>query len=217
MRKLLLVGLLFSTPAWGSPAADFTRQYINGLSSIQIAREKAYDEANAPGANGLLSCIRGGTAQTLQMSSVSRSLRSIKLSGEMSDAPELVAGLIDSRSEVMSKMVRGCQAMLTGPRPGVDLNKLAAEAPAWSAELDFIDKGLFEGAPLIMMVMVDSKPDANGKMSRLSITCQEKRDLIELAEVSFKDIGKRNPPYLHGAVQVVWKWLRESGHTCINS
>ena len=81
MRKLLLVGLLFSTPAWGSPAADFTRQYINGLSSIQIAREKAYDEANAPGANGLLSCIRGGTAQTLQMSSVSRSLRSIKLSG----------------------------------------------------------------------------------------------------------------------------------------
>jgi len=215
MRTWVVVVLLaMSTPALGSPGGDFAREYINTLSAIEIARQKAAADLGTTANEKLASCIRGGTAQQLELDSSAQRLREYKLPGEMKGIPNTVADAFTARSETFGEIIKSCEIMVEGPRKGVDYGKVAANVPKLNARLDFIDKTIFQGSPIVMMALIDEKPDANGKMSRLNISCKEKVDLIRLISVSFSDINKKNPTYIVGAAQMMRDWLKTSKHTC---
>ncbi len=75
-------------------------------------------------------------------------------------------------------------AFLSGPKPGVDYDAMAADAPKITAMLEYIDRSLFQATPAIFAMLIDDKPDRQG-MGRLSITRAERDRLVRSLRISF--------------------------------
>ena len=86
-----------------------------------------------------------------------------------------------------------------------------------SATIQDSSENLLEIFSSIPNVLVDPKPDAAGKMSRLSITARERDDLIRLIDTGFgkraRSATNRDLPPMDAAVTLVRTWLTTSGHT----
>lgn len=54
---------------------------------------------------------------------------------------------------------------------------MAAKLPQIRAELENVQKGVFEAATLVFMTLIDLKPDSQGHLSHLAITKADKSDL----------------------------------------
>lgn len=67
---------------------------------------------------------------------------------------------------------------LAGPKPGVDYGKLAANMSKIRAELEYVDKALFEATPLIFSTLIDTRADSKNHASHLIVTKAEREKLI---------------------------------------
>jgi hypothetical protein len=63
-------------------------------------------------------------------------------------------------------MSEGCEAMLAGPKPGIDYAAVAADAPKISTTIDYIDHALFEATPMVFATLIDPVPESPMPTSR---------------------------------------------------
>jgi hypothetical protein len=85
-----------------------------------------------------------------------------------------------------------------------------------SADLQDLPREIAFLTPDTINILVDSKPDASNRLSRLSINARERDDLVNMIDLSFGDRAKRDVkgdrPALEAAAAMMRKWLTTSGH-----
>jgi hypothetical protein len=199
------------------------QQYAENLAFVTevirewAATERLRDVANKElegGVNEKMSgCIRNGTRFKLELSTQIGMLQTTKLKPPFAELPGNLAEFYKRKIELFDKMSAGCEAMLTGPKPGVDYDALTVQAPKLTAEMDFIDHSIFEASPLIFSTLIDPAPDANGKMSKLVITDAQRLKLISNINSSFgKKLDQETQPWLVSGAWVLRGYLQK-GYT----
>jgi len=98
--------------------------------------------------------------------------------------------------------------MMAGPKPGVDYDAIAAEAPKLTAEMEYIDAALFEAMPLVFATLIDPVPDANNHMSKLIITNAQRNKLIAYINSQFgAKLDQKDQGHIVGAAWVLRAYL----------
>jgi len=94
------------------------------------------------------------------------------------------------------------------------LKQLAPRIPEINAKIEFIDESLVDNTVLIFSVLIDKKPDSNGKMSRLNITKDEKQSMLKSIEILFgKSVDQKNKNWTVGSAALMKEYLLK-GYKC---
>ena len=132
----------------------------------------------------------------------------MQLNPPFNDLPSSLADFDEKKIELYKKMSEGCEAMISGPEPGVDYGAIAAQAPKLTATLDYIDHTIFEATPLVFGTLIDPVPDANNHMSKLIITTAERKKLISDINSYFgAKLEQKDQPWLVSAAWVLRGYL----------
>lgn len=82
-------------------------------------------------------------------------------------------------------MTKVCSAFAEGPKEGVDYAGLSTLMPQIRAQLEYIDKAMFEASPLVFAELISEVPDSKGHVSHLVISCDERKRLVSQVDISF--------------------------------
>lgn len=83
----------------------------------------------------------------LELQSQIGMLKDMQLNPPFDDLPSSLAAFDEKKIELYRTMSEGCEAMISGPKPGVDYDAIAAQAPKLTATLDYVDHAIFEATP----------------------------------------------------------------------
>ena len=105
--------------------------------------------------------------------------------------------------------------MMAGPKPGVDYDAIAAEAPKLTAEMEYIDTALFDAIPLVFATQIDPVPDSNNHMSKLIITNAQRNKLIADINSEFgAKLDQKDQGHIVGAAWLLRAYLgKEKGYS----
>jgi hypothetical protein len=114
----------------------------------------------------------------------------------------------ESKIELLQRLIDISSAFISGPKPGVDYGKLAADMPQIRAAKDYIDQSLFESTPLIFATLIDMKADAQNHASHLIITRVEREKLLNDITIDFgSKLDMENPNFQVGAAAILKEGL----------
>jgi hypothetical protein len=100
------------------------------------------------------------------------------------------------------------------PKPDVDYGNLAATMPQITATIEYIDQSLFKLTPMVFLLLVDDRPDAQGHMSRLSITKKQAQQLVASIDSYFgSSLNDKNQDWNTSAASVIKIGLTKKGYT----
>ena len=115
-----------------------------------------------------------------------------------------ITAFYEDKIVLWQKIIDSSKAVVAGPKPGIDYDKLAADVPQVRAQLEFIDKSLFEAAPLVFSTLINEKPDSKNHTSHLTITKAERSKLIHDIKADFgTKLDQKNPNFTVGAAGVL--------------
>jgi hypothetical protein len=218
MRKvtLLFVGLFSLAAATAAIAApyQFVSEYVRELGAIESIRARAEKELSGSANETMATCVRNSTRFNLELTSQSAMISRMVLAAPLADLPSKIASLYDDKAAIHQKLSDLCATMMAGPKPNVDYGALSAEAPKLNAQLEFIDKTLFQVTPLIFAALIDPVPDAQNHMSRLVITATERDALVRSLDSYFgKKLDAPDQNYTVSAASVLKGYLTKKGYT----
>jgi hypothetical protein len=175
----------------------FVTEVIRGWGNAERLRQQAAEEMVGSGQEKMMACIRIAERYELELSTQASMLEKIKLDEPFAFLPGSLAGLYREKIALYEAMSGGCEAILAGPKPGVDLNAIVARAPKLTALLESADHSIFEASPAVFQALVDRVPDTNGKLSKLILTAAERKRLIGLINQTFgKALEQEKQPWL---------------------
>lgn len=210
--KAVLVASLFSAFSIPSSAETahlaFVTEYVRQLANLERLRDTANGELQGDISQKMSGCIRNGTRFQLELQSQVGMLKDMQLNSPFNDLPSSLAAFNEKKIELYRKMSEGCEVMISGPKPGVDYDAIAAQAPKLTATLDYVDHAIFEATPLIFGTLIDPVPDANNKMSKLIITTAERKKLIgDINSYFGAKLDQKDQPWLVSAAWVLRGYL----------
>ena len=92
--------------------------------------------------------------------------------------------------------------------------KCYQQMPKMRAELEYIEKTLFEGTPLLFSALIDPRPDSQNHMSHLVITSEERNELIRNIDSYFGGkLDEANQNYTVSSASVLKAYLKK-GYKC---
>jgi hypothetical protein len=140
----------------------------------------------------------------------------MRLTGLFDGLPQQIAGFYESKIDVHNDFISMAKTMISGPKPGIDYGAIAAGAPKLSAQLEYIDRSLFQATPLIFATLIDDmKPDKDGHVSRLIITRAQRCDLLRNLQSSFgKKLEQADQNYIVSSASVLRDYLSKKGYKC---
>jgi hypothetical protein len=186
----------------------FVNEYIRQLANLERLRDIANSELQGGISEKMSGCIRNGTRFQLELQSQVGTLRDMQLNPPFNDLPSSLAAFDEKKIELYKKMSEGCEAMISGPKPGIDYGAIAAQAPKLTATLDYIDHAIFEATPLVFGTLIDPAPDATNHMSKLIITATERKKLIADINSYFgAKLEQKDQPWLVSAAWVLRGYL----------
>jgi hypothetical protein len=197
-----------------TPHLQFVTEYIRELGKMERLRSQANDELN-DGSNKMAGCVRSTTRFQLELQSQIFMLRNIRLNPPFDELAPSLATFNEQKLGLYKKMGYGCTALMGGPKPGVDYDVIAADAPKITAQLEYIDNAMLESSPMIFATLIDPVPDANNKMSRLIITSAERKKLIADIDSFFgAELNQKDQGYVVSAASVLKAYLgKEKGYS----
>ena len=165
--------------------------------------------------NRMASCIRSATRFQLELQSQISILRGMRLKAPFETLPGDIASFCERKIELYKRFGDGCAAMMSGPKPGIDYDAIAAESPKLTAEMEYIDTALFNAIPLVFATLIDPVPDANNHMSKLIITKAERNRMIADINSEFgAKLNQKDQGHIVGAAWVLRAYLgKEKGYT----
>ena len=210
----IVFGLPISSRAQETPNLTFFAEYIRELAAQERLRSLAMDELKDK-SNRMGSCIRSSTRFQLELRSEISMLRGMRLAPPFETLPSDIASFYEQKIELHKRFGDGCAAMMSGPKPGVDYDAIAAEAPKLTAQMEYVDHALFEASPLVFATLIDPVPDANNHMSKLIITKAQRNKLIADINTSFgAKLDEKDQGNIVGAAWVLRAYLgKEKGYT----
>jgi hypothetical protein len=180
-----------SAPTFGAekpetPHLAFVTEYVRELAAIEDIRasgEKELEQGNKDEA--LSNGIHASTLIQLELRSQIAVLKGMHLKPPFDDLIPDLTGFYQHKIALHQKLIDISSAFVSGPKPGVDYGKMAAELPKIRAELDYVDHSLFDATPLVFATLVDQKADSKNHVSHLIITKEERAKLIDNLTGSF--------------------------------
>jgi hypothetical protein len=211
-----VAGLLLALAAWPTPLLGgqkpetshlaFVNEYVRELAAIERIRASGEQEIkDAPDEMAKFSSgIHVSTLFQLELRSQILMLKEMRLNAPFNEVIPDLATFYQHKIELHQQLIDISSAFLAGPKPGVDYGKLAAEVPKIRAQLDYIDRTLFDLSPLIFATLIDPKADSKNHASHLIITKAERQGLIEDLDKAFgKKLDQKDQNYYVGAASVL--------------
>lgn len=199
-----------------TPHLLFVKEYVRELISdeeVKTSGEKELSEAKS--VNEQLSTgIYFSKSVELELRSQIAVLKGMRLNTPYDFLiPTLVASY-QRQIELHQKLIYLNSIFMKGPKPGVDYSALAAKLPQIRAELENVEKSVFEMAAPTFMTLIDPKPDSQGHASHLLITKAEKSDLQDQLDIMLKgQSGEGDHDYYISAAMVLRGGFQK-GHKC---
>jgi hypothetical protein len=202
MRALIAVVALLALCVPSIASAEdarlaFVTEVIRGWGNAERLREQAAEEMVGSDQEKMMACIRIAERYDVELSTQVSILEKIKLDEPFASLPERLAKLYREKIVLYEAMSEGCEAILAGPKAGVDLDAIVARSPKLTALLESADHLIFEVSPAVFGVLVDQVPDAKGKLSKLVLTAAERKKLIGSINQTFgKTLEQEKQPWL---------------------
>ena len=162
-------------------ASEFVRE-LEVLYRLQETGKKELAEDNSSSGK-LVTSIRVGTRTMFEMNESILRLDGIAVDGQWAEFRDLLKQLDSERIRIFQEMNQMAKAMMSGPKPGVDYGAMAAHAPELTAEVEQVDKSIFNMAQAMFFALVDEQrlgPD--GKLHHLLLTKKERANMIQLID-----------------------------------
>lgn len=214
----VFVALLSSAGAAGQNSSpyDFVSTYIRALDENERIRAQAASELGGSPLDVMSTCIASSRKYDLEISSEISRFRSFDLPGQFKEMPGLFAGLFDNKRITQVAMGEVCERALAGATAGSEkqVSATVGQIAKLRGELEFIDKAIFEGSPMAFLSLLDPQPDAQNRMSRLSITKSQVDALVKQIDRAFGaglDDPKAN--YTVSAAKLLRDALTKKGYT----
>jgi hypothetical protein len=165
----------------------FVLEYVRQLGANERLREVSEKETSqaASGADKIMAGIRASTRIVLELNSQITSLNRIQLAEPFDTLPGNIATFYSMKVALHERLLEIDKIFLSAPNPNVDYGALTADAPKITANMEHIDRSLFEATPLIFATLIDEKADRSGHMSRLIVTKAERAKLVRDLTTSF--------------------------------
>ena len=190
---------------------EFVSIYLRELGSLEDVRTQAEIDQKADPTD-FANCIRNNEAIGLELDAAARSLDTIHLAtGSAADvAPHYIANFYRQKRAILDQFTKICSIFIQGPKKGVDYGALSAKAPALTAQINFIDKTLFQTSILVFGTLISPKPDAQGHASHMVITREERDALLKTIENYFgRKIGVKDESWAVSTADVFRDKLKE--------
>jgi hypothetical protein len=158
----------------------FVAEYVRELAAIENIRASGEQELKEGTKDEVFSnAVHASTLIQLELRSQIRMLRGMRLNPPFDDLIPNLAAFYQRKITLHQRLIDISSTFLSGPKPGVDYGKLAAEMPKMRAELEYVDHSLFEAIPLIFATLINPKPDSKNHVNHLIITKSERAKLID--------------------------------------
>jgi hypothetical protein len=210
----IFFGLTAHSHAQETPHLQFVSEYIRELGKVERLRSQAMNEMKDE-SNRMANCIRSATRFELELGSQISMMRGMRLKPPFETLPDNIASFYERKTDLYKRFSAGCAALMSAPKPGVDYDAMAAEAPKLTAEMEYIDTALFDAIPLVFGTLIDPVPDANNHMSKLIITNAQRNKLIADINSQFgAKLDLKDQGHIVGAAWVLRAYLgKEKGYS----
>ncbi|HKV79082.1 MAG TPA: hypothetical protein VJP02_13120 [Candidatus Sulfotelmatobacter sp.] len=192
-----------------TPHLAFVTEYVRELSELENLRRKGAEELKRDPEATFTIAIHSGTLFQLELRSQIAILKDMRLDPPFDELIPILTKSHEQRVALWKRMVEISSQFLAGPKPGVDCDKLLAESPVIRAGLDYIDKTLLEVSPVAATTLLDMRPDSKNHVSHLTITKEERSNLIDQIEGGFgPSLDEEDQNYMVGTARLLRDFLR---------
>lgn len=197
-----------------TPHIVFVREYIRELGKQASVRSMAEAELAEKDGHALANLIHISTNYQLALRADTSILAGMRLDPPFETLVGNISDFDKQKIEVHERLIEIATEMMSGPKPGVDYGKMAAEVPKLRAVLENIDASFMTLSVLVFGSLIDSKPDKDNHMSRLVITKSERQELLGSLHTWFgAKMDKKDQTNIVSAATVLRDYLRK-GYTC---
>jgi hypothetical protein len=177
-RKFLLMALLSALPVLSAraesaetPHLAFVKLYIEQLEAIEEIRDAAAKELKTdPDTQRIADCVHTMTQYQLELSTQISAMQDVHLNKPLDWLPGGLVEYNKQKLDLYKQYGDACETMLAGPKPGVDYGKIVASLPKINAQVEFIDKGIFQATPAVFGSLIEMKANSHGGADHLIIT-----------------------------------------------
>jgi hypothetical protein len=168
-----------------NPRIQLASEFVRELEVLYRLQETGKKELAEDGSSSgkLTTGIRVGTRTMFEMNESINRLDGIAVDGQWAEFRDMLKQLDSERIRIFQEMNQMAKAMMSGPKPGVDYGAMAAHAPELTAEIEQIDKSMFNMAQAMFFALVDEQrlgPD--GKLYHLLLTKKDRANMIQLID-----------------------------------
>jgi hypothetical protein len=205
---LVLASGTFSAFAEKKPDTShlaFVKEFVRELGAVEEIRDKGEQDLKEDPKAIFSNMIHSATLFKLELGSQIRMLSGMNLTEPFKTLIPSITGFYEEKIKLWQRMGEiGSYFTGSGPKAGIDYDKVAAEMPELRARLEYIDQALFQATPVVFSTLIDMKADSQHHANHLMITKAERADLIDYINTAFgKKIGMKNPNYTVGAARVL--------------
>jgi hypothetical protein len=150
----------------------------------ETAKKEFVEDSSTTGK--LTTGIRVGTRTLFEMQeSVSR-LDMIGLDTGWGKFRDLLKSFHNQRMATVQEMNQIAKAMLSGPAPGVNYGEMTARAPELTAQVEQIDKSMFQMSQALFLALVDDgRVDADGNLHHLILNKKDRAGMVHTIDIAF--------------------------------
>jgi hypothetical protein len=164
------------------------------LYGLQETAKKEFAEDGST--NGkLITSIRVGTRTLFEMQeSVGRLQRMTGLEKSWGEVKDLLLSFHNQRMLVVQEMSQMAKAMLSGPEPDVNYGAMTARAPELTAQVEQIDKTMFDMSKAMFFALVDEgRVEADGNLYHLILNKKDRANMVHTIDTAFgRSLGDKN-------------------------
>ena len=198
-----LSGAAFASAREEDPHA-FVAAFIHHIGEAEDLRAQAEKDLAAAGADKGPAMLSSSTRFAAALHAQADSMNSFHLPPPMGGAPQKFATLLHQKAEFFETYVAVAEALSATPKPGVLYDKLGDRSPDLRGMIDAADETLMKATPLVFATLVSTTPDAQGYVTRLTITKAQRASLIHDLDTAFgKKLEGKNQNYIVSAAAML--------------
>ena len=199
-----------------TPHYDVVAEYIRQMGETKAKNDLARKELSETRTqlDKMMHGIRNSTRIKLALAADINALQRMTLKPPFETLLPTTIEFYKGKIELHKQLITIATAFSTStPKPDVDYGKLAATMPQITASLEYIDESLFKQTPMVFLLLVEEKPDAEGHMSRLTITRKQGQQLVASIDRYFGvSLNEKNQDWNVSSASVLKHYLTKKGY-----
>jgi hypothetical protein len=167
-----------SVPATPNTPLEFAQSYLRA--QFELEQIRARSEQDLAAGDKMMTCIRNGERFELELTSQISQLKRLHLATafeSVNGAPAQISEMYDLKRTIMRRITAICRAFLI-QRPGIDYSALAADSAKITADLEALDKMLFQEGVMVFGALIENRESSLHHADHLVITRRERDELL---------------------------------------